>query len=487
MQLSALMVALDVYLSTGTGNKTGIGTRSPVTTLDVNGNAQFGSGTTKSTFTAAGVLRLATQLGVPYGGTGATTLTSGGILYGAGTGAISALPVLTNGQLLIGDNSGAPAAATLTGTSNQVTVNTGAGTISLSLPQNIHTAADPAFNSLSLTTPLTVGNGGTGAASLAGVLKGNTAGAFTAMTGTANRVTRWSDANTVAASGILTDNGTRFTVGAAMDVTGSLTTSSSGTFKATTGYSIDASSGILIRTGIINMSNNGKIINLDDPQVAQDAATKGYVDAQIGGVSGVVWHRTGDSVTLGTNKIGSTNATDLEIITGNTPRITVTSAGAIQFSSALGVLYGGTGSSTADGARTNLELGSIATQDSTGVSITGGTITDITDLAVTDGGTGAGTPAGARTNLGLGSIATQDSTGVSITGGTITGITDLAVADGGTGAGTPAGARTNLGLGSGLSSTYTIATTTSTTGTPCQNWTFSNGILITVSAGFACP
>jgi hypothetical protein len=52
----------------------------------------------------------------------------------------------------------------------------------------------------------------------------------------------------------------------------------------------------------------------------------------------------------------------------------------------------------------------------------------------------------ARTNLGLGSIATQAASSVSITGGSITGITDLAVADGGTGASDASGARTNLGL-----------------------------------------
>jgi len=52
----------------------------------------------------------------------------------------------------------------------------------------------------------------------------------------------------------------------------------------------------------------------------------------------------------------------------------------------------------------------------------------------------------ARTNLGLGTIATQAASSVSITGGSITGITDLAVADGGTGASTAANARTNLGL-----------------------------------------
>jgi hypothetical protein len=51
-----------------------------------------------------------------------------------------------------------------------------------------------------------------------------------------------------------------------------------------------------------------------------------------------------------------------------------------------------------------------------------------------------------RTTLGLGTIATQASSAVTITGGSITGITDLAVADGGTGASSAGGARTNLGL-----------------------------------------
>jgi hypothetical protein len=49
-----------------------------------------------------------------------------------------------------------------------------------------------------------------------------------------------------------------------------------------------------------------------------------------------------------------------------------------------------------------------------------------------------------RTTLGLGSIATQASSSVTITGGSITGITDLAVADGGTGASTAQAAAANL-------------------------------------------
>lgn len=69
-----------------------------------------------------------------------------------------------------------------------------------------------------------------------------------------------------------------------------------------------------------------------------------------------------------------------------------------------------------------------------------------TAVPLSKGGTNAATASAARTNLGLGTIATQNSNAVDITGGSIAGINDLAIADGGTGASTAAAARANLGL-----------------------------------------
>ena len=85
---------------------------------------------------------------------------------------------------------------------------------------------------------------------------------------------------------------------------------------------------------------------------------------------------------------------------------------------------------------------SSATLTGTPVAPTASPGTNTTQVATT-AFVGAAVTAGLGT---LGTIATQNANNVTITGGSITGITDLAVADGGTGASTAANARTNLGL-----------------------------------------
>jgi len=73
------------------------------------------------------------------------------------------LPVGTAYQI-IGANSGATALTNLTlaGTANQVAVGTAGSTITLSTPQNIGTGSSPTFAGLTLSSPLTAANGGTG-------------------------------------------------------------------------------------------------------------------------------------------------------------------------------------------------------------------------------------------------------------------------------------------------------------------------------------
>lgn len=61
---------------------------------------------------------------------------------------------LSHGQLMIGVSSGPPFANTISGTTNQVNVTNGAGSITLSTPQNINTTATPTFAGLvANTTP----------------------------------------------------------------------------------------------------------------------------------------------------------------------------------------------------------------------------------------------------------------------------------------------------------------------------------------------
>jgi len=102
---------------------------------------------------------------------------------------------------------------------------TGAGKFSTTLTASVLSTAGIVTNTaaglLGTTATVPVANGGTGAATLTGVLKGNGTSAVTAMNGTANFVSRWTDANTIG-TGVIQDNATNVGISTAPSATSRL-------------------------------------------------------------------------------------------------------------------------------------------------------------------------------------------------------------------------------------------------------------------------
>ena len=80
-----------------------------------------------------------------------TPMTANALLYANASKQLTSLGAATDGQLVMGSTGAAPVLGTLTGTSNQISVTNGAGSITLSTPQNIGTASSPTFAGLTLS------------------------------------------------------------------------------------------------------------------------------------------------------------------------------------------------------------------------------------------------------------------------------------------------------------------------------------------------
>jgi hypothetical protein len=156
-------------------------------------SSTLGSGVTGSSLTSVGTITSGTwngtTIGVAYGGTGQTTYTDGQLLIGdSATSSLSKATLTAGSNVTITNGNGAitiaaAAPAPVAGDGIDVT----GGTISVDLKANgglviesTEIAVD--LGASSITGTLAVGDGGTGATTLTGILKGNGTSAFTAAT-----------------------------------------------------------------------------------------------------------------------------------------------------------------------------------------------------------------------------------------------------------------------------------------------------------------
>jgi hypothetical protein len=224
------------------------------------------------------------------------------------------------------------------------------------------------------------------------------------------------------------------------------------------------------QTGVVIPDGGWAIVYCDGTDVELVSNSSGAGVSLTGGTGVVAQTGTGTyaarTVTGTANEITATNGDGVagnptlslpaaltftgKTITGGTFSAPTISGGSVTGITDMTVADGGTGASTAAGARTNLGVAigtDVQAYDAGLASIAGLTTladrmiyTTASDTYAVATLTAAGRAilddadaSAQRTTLGLGTIATQSAASVSITGGSVTGITDITVADGGTG------------------------------------------------------
>jgi len=239
--------------------------------------ASTAAGQFLQTTTAGGAPAWKTILDVGNGGTGLANITTNYLIYGNGTSPVNLLApgsttgaILTttatgapgwltlntlpatsgilqvrnggtgydntysNGQLLIGNSTGTLTRNALTGTVNQVYVTNGDGTITLALPQDIHTGAEPIFQGLTLN----------GLTASAGVYT-DASKKLTSSPPASGTIGYWNRTGTVLSPS---------NAGDAVTTSGNISTTGTGTI--TSAGLLTGSAGAAISGGAVNINNN---------------------------------------------------------------------------------------------------------------------------------------------------------------------------------------------------------------------------------------
>lgn len=216
-------------------------------------------------------------LAVNRGGTGAATFTDGGVLLGSGTSAITAMAVLSDGEMIVGDGSGDPVAES--GATLRTSIGVGTGDSPQFTAVELGHATDTTLARASAGdvniegnivyraggTDVPVSDGGTGASSLTdgGVLLGSGTGAITPMAVLADgeMIVGDGSGDPVAESGATLRTSIGVGTGASPTFTGL-------TITGTGASSLDVGGGLNIGTGNVALvTAAGKITALSSTEV----------------------------------------------------------------------------------------------------------------------------------------------------------------------------------------------------------------------------